>query len=87
MATAVNSSISEPSLLSLSRSDVSTTKQSPSKVDDAFSMCGKFFFLPILFAFDPGKNLRIGWRHFRRKHFYEFAFFVEQVFLEIPFDF
>ena len=40
IATAVNSSITDVSLLVRSLSDVNTTKQSPSSVDEALSMCG-----------------------------------------------
>lgn len=52
MATVVNSSIIVlPEILS-SLSDVSTTKQSPSKLEEAFKICGDlslFSFMPIRF--------------------------------------
>lgn len=47
MAPAVNSSMSEASLALVTCIDVSTTKQSPSSVDDAVRMWGKLLFPPI----------------------------------------
>ena len=50
MATVVNSSIIVlPEILS-NLSDVSTTKQSPNKLDDAFSMCGDLSFSSFIKA-------------------------------------
>jgi len=45
IATAVSSSIKEPSLNSLTLSDVNTIKQKPSNVAEVFSICGEVLFL------------------------------------------
>jgi hypothetical protein len=45
MATVVNSSIIVLPAMFNNLSDVSTTKQSPSKLEDAFNMCGDLSFI------------------------------------------
>ena len=84
---AVNSSINEASWNLFSFNEVRTIKHKPNNVEEAFSICGKLLLLLSILRLNPGYDRLIGWRRFGRNDFLKFAVFVQQVLLEIPFDF